>query len=103
MKLNDLSIRTKVLMMIFVPIMALLCAMAYIINTEKNIFQENDELYELVSTAPDIGNFLQELQKERALSVQFVNAPQENKAASYDRLKKQRLMTDSFVPNYQNK
>lgn len=101
MKLNDIRIQTKVMVMICVPIVALLCAMGYLLFQEDRVRQENSSLYELTRTAPEIANFLQELQKERALSVQFINAKLDLESAAQGRLIKQRASTDLVKPTYQ--
>jgi hypothetical protein len=66
---------------------------------ENNRRLENTQLYNLNSTAPSIGSFLQELQKERASSVQFINANSGDSSDFRDRLAKQRNATNAALSN----
>lgn len=101
MKLSDIKIQSKVLIIICIPLLALLAAVGVLLVDENHARLENTQLYDLTSTAPGIGNFLQELQKERALSVQFINAKDDAVIAAHDRLKKQRTQADIALPVYQ--
>lgn len=101
MKLSDIKIQSKVLIIICIPLLALLAAVGVLLVNENHTRLENTQLYTLTSTAPGIGNFLQELQKERALSVQFINSKDDSVVGAHDRLIKQRTVTNLAIPVYQ--
>lgn len=102
MKLSNIKIQSKVLIIICIPLFSLLAAIGVLLVNENYRRLENTQLYELTSTAPGIGNFLQELQRERASSVQFINAKGDTIFGAQDRLVKQRNATDAALPAYQN-
>lgn len=102
MRLNNIKIQSKVLIIICIPLFSLLAAIGVLLVNENYRRLENTQLYELTSTAPGIGNFLQELQRERASSVQFINAKGDTIFGAQDRLVKQRNATDAALPAYQN-
>lgn len=101
MKLSDVKIQSKVLMILCVPLLALLVAVSALLMQENAVRIENTQLYDLTKTAPEIGTFLQELQKERALSVQFINAKEGVTSTAQDKLDKQRASTNLALPVYQ--
>lgn len=102
MKLSNIKIQSKVLIIICIPLFSLLTAIGVLLVNENYRRLENTQLYDLTSTAPGIGNFLQELQRERASSVQFINAKGDTIFGAQDRLVKQRNATDAALPAYQN-
>lgn len=74
MKLSNLKIRTKILMVLVLPVFGLAALSFYLSYKENAVRTESNYLFTLVTTTPEIGALVHELQKERALSVLFINA-----------------------------
>ena len=92
MKLSDFKIKTRVSMALILPIIGLLAFTGYISAQEYKAKVENTRLYELTSATPNIGLFVHELQKERALTVIFINSTGEGE--SRKKLEDQRANVD---------
>ena len=94
MKLNNLSIRSKVLFIVIVPILALI-----VVSGMKGVLlnqKANDlvDIVELMKISVAASNLVHELQKERGASAGYTNSKGQKFAKT---LKNQRGVTDAKI------
>ena len=97
--MNNLSIKSKILLIVFVSLLCLSATSVYIL---KGVLNSRSEAISNLSMSEDIikqGEFIHELQKERGYSAAFIA----NGKDSEKNLKEQRAKVDGIVKELSNK
>jgi methyl-accepting chemotaxis protein len=90
--LENLSLKVKILLIIFLPLGAYLWVSSSIVITDYKQLESYNAIYKLSLLSKDISNLVHELQKERGASAGFLGSKGKNFGA---KLNEQRRETDS--------